>query len=183
MRTFEEDLKKAIEYHGHLCAGQVLGTRIARIALKHFGIEDAKEYRDLIAFVEADRCVADAVCSIAACQMGRRRLKWYDYGKMAATFYDLKTDKAIRISIMGDQRAEDGEDVVEFFGKISDEDLFKVQNVKVNLDEFDIPGRPKKIVRCDVCGEKVFDNRHIEKDGETLCKVCAGEPTYYTIID
>lgn len=183
MRTFEEDLKMAVQYHGHLCAGQVLGTRIARIALKYFGIEDAKEYRDLIAFVEADRCVADAVCSVAGCQMGRRRLKWYDYGKMAATFYDLNSDEAIRINTMGDQRPKEGEDVVKCFAKVSDEELFRVQKVKVHIDEFDIPGKPKSIVRCELCGEKVFDNRHMEKDGKILCKSCAGEETYYTIIE
>jgi formylmethanofuran dehydrogenase subunit E len=181
-RSFEQDLEKAIAYHGHLCGGQVIGTRIARVALAYLGIEDAEKYRDLIAFVEADRCIADAVSTVANCQIGRRRLKWYDYGKMAASFYDMKSGKAIRVSSIGRERAADGEDIVAFFNRFSDRELFRVQEVEIDLDEYDLPGKPLRSVFCDSCGEKVMDNRDVQLEGKTLCKVCAGQPAYYRIV-
>jgi formylmethanofuran dehydrogenase subunit E len=181
-RSFEQDLERAIAYHGHLCAGQVIGTRIARAALEYFGIEDADTYRDLIAFVEADRCIADAVSTVANCKIGRRRLRWYDYGKMAASFYNIADGRAIRIVSINNERAEPDEDVVAFFNRFSDQELLKIQEVAIDLDEHDLPGKPKRSVRCDSCGEKVMDNRDVQVEGRTLCKVCAGEPTYYRVI-
>ncbi|NTW28221.1 MAG: formylmethanofuran dehydrogenase [Coriobacteriia bacterium] len=178
-RTFDEDLAMAVAYHGHLCAGQVLGTRIARIGLAHFGIDEPETYRDLIAFVEADRCLADAVCSVAKCNIGRRRLKWFDYGKMAATFYDINTDSAVRVCSIGQAKPGPNEDTVEFFSRFADDEFFSVEDVVVNIDEYDLPGRPKAHVTCDTCGEHVLDNRHLVRDGLVLCKACAGLPLYY----
>lgn len=169
----------AVAYHGHLCAGQVLGTRIARIGLAHFGIDEPETYRDLIAFVEADRCLADAVCSVAKCNIGRRRLKWFDYGKMAATFYDINTDSAVRVCSIGQAKPGPNEDTVEFFSRFADDEFFSVEDVVVNIDEYDLPGRPKAHVTCDTCGEHVLDNRHLVRDGLVLCKACAGLPLYY----
>jgi formylmethanofuran dehydrogenase subunit E len=181
-RSFDEDLKKAIAYHGHLCAGQVIGTRISRVALEYFGIEDGEEYRDLVAFVEADRCLADAVTSIAGCHIGKRRLKWHDYGKMAASFYDINSGKAIRIASINNEKAAPDDDLVEFFNRFSDSEMFRVQEVELDIDEYDLPGRPKRSVYCESCGEKVLDNRDVEVDGKALCKVCAGEKPYYQVI-
>jgi len=181
-RTFDEDLKMAVEFHGHLCAGQVLGTRLSRIALEYFGIQDPYDYKDLVAFVEADRCVADAVTSVANCHIGRRRLKWRDLGKMAATFYDCNSGQAIRIAGASTAKAAEGQDIVEFFNAIPDNELFKAQLVEVDINEYDLPGHPKKSVICEQCGEKVMDNRDVQKDGRTLCKTCAGEVSYYKVL-
>lgn len=181
-KTFEEDLAQAVAYHGHLCVGQILGTRIARLGLAYFAIEEPENYRDLIAFVEADRCVADAVCSVAKCQIGRRRLKWYDYGKMAASFYDLPTKRAVRIVTMSDKKAGPDDDPIAFFGAIPDSDLFRVQEVAIDLDEYDIPGKPQRHVVCERCGEHVMDNRDVLVEGKTLCQACAGQPVYYRVI-
>lgn len=180
-KTFEEDLQDAIAYHGHLCAGQVLGTKIARLGLEHFGIDDPSTYRDLIAFVEADRCVADAVCSVACCKLGRRRLKWHDYGKMAATFYDIPTRRAVRIVAISDKKAPEGADVVEFFNSIPDSELFRIQEVEVELTDDDLPGKPRHRAACELCGERVLDGRERIVGGRVLCKACAGEPVYYRV--
>lgn len=179
MRTFEEDLQLAITFHGHLCAGQVLGTRIARLGLKQFHIESPEQYRDLIVFVEADRCLADAVSSICHCTLGRRRLKWMDYGKMAATFYDIQSNKAFRIHNSNRVSPEKGEDVVAFFNQFTDEELFTVQAVEVDIRPEDLPGKPMQSIWCVKCSEKVHDGRHVVQDGQNLCKVCAGISTYY----
>lgn len=95
MNYFEQDLKKAHEFHGHICTGIIFGVRIARIGLNYLGIDDPAQNRDFIVFVEADRCIADAVASVTGCSLGRRRLKWFDYGKMAATFVDMYSNKGI----------------------------------------------------------------------------------------
>lgn len=181
-RTFEEDLQRAVDFHGHMCAGQVIGCRMARLALSYFGIEDADIYRDLVAFVECDRCLADAVISVANCHLGKRRLKWYDYGIMAASFYDIASRKAIRITQRpGVPKApHDKDEMLAFFAARSDAELFRVNEVTLpGLTEFDMPGRPLKTQVCEVCGERIHDGRGIECDGHVCCQRCAGLRVYY----
>lgn len=180
-RTFDEDLERAVAFHGHLCGGQVIGTRMARLALDYFHIEDADTYRDLIAFVECDRCLADAVIAVANCHLGKRRLKWYDYGIMSASFYDIATNRAIRISQRPDApHCPKGVDVKAFFAKLTDDELFCVHEVELpDLSEYDLPGRPRKTEVCEVCGERIHDGRGIERDGHVYCRRCAGEHVYY----
>ncbi|MBS5450178.1 MAG: TraR/DksA C4-type zinc finger protein [Coriobacteriia bacterium] len=178
--TFEQDLERAIAFHGHLCAGQVIGVRMARLALRYFGIEDPAHYRDLIAFVECDRCLADAVITVCHCNLGRRRLKWYDYGVMSATFYDMATKQAIRISQPQGNKCPGGTDPVAFFADLSDDVLFNVDVVELpELTEADLPGGKSHGIPCASCGELIHDGRGIERDGKLYCKKCAGEHVYY----
>lgn len=184
VRTFDEDLQRAVAFHGHMCAGQVIGTRMARLALAYFHIDDADAYRDLIAFAECDRCLTDALISVANCHLGKRRLKWYDYGIMAASFYDMGSRRAIRIiQRPGVPKApHDKQEMLAFFAGISDGDLFCVNEVKIpDLTECDFPGPSKKTQVCERCGEPVHDGRAIERDGHVLCRRCAGERVYYEL--
>lgn len=167
------DLKKAEEFHGHLCTGIIFGVRIARLGMNYLGIKDPKENRDFIAFVEADRCVADAVQSVTGCSLGKRRLKWFDYGKMAATFVDMNTHEGVRIvTATGKQMPEEG-DLVAFWSQIPDEELFNLEPVRVDLKPEDLPGKPSRRVKCEGCGEMVMDGREASVDGKTLCHACA----------
>lgn len=180
MNTFEQDLERAVAFHGHLCAGQVIGTRMARLALRFFGIDDPASYRNLVAFVECDRCLADAVVSVARCNLGRRRLKWYDYGVMSATFYDMASRRAIRISQPQGNHCGPGVDPVAFFGALSDDELFNVDEVELpDLAEDDLPGSHGRGVACARCGELVHNGREVVVDGKPCCKKCAGEHVYY----
>ena len=180
-RTFDEDLDRAVAFHGHLCGGQVIGARMARLALSFFHIEDADTYRDLIAFVECDRCLADAVISVANCHLGRRRLKWYDYGIMSASFYDIASGRAIRISQRPDvPRCPKGEDVRAFFAAYRDDELFYVHEIELpDFEATDLPGKPRVTQICETCGERIHDGRGIERDGHVYCRRCAGEHVYY----
>jgi len=178
MNFFEQDLKKAHEFHGHICTGIVFGVRIARIGLKYLGIDDPAENKDFIVFVEADRCIADAVSSVTGCSLGKRRLKWFDYGKMAATFVDMNTNKGCRVVTAAKQQAEDSDDIVAFWSRIPDEELFKIEPVSVNLKPEDLPGKPLSRVKCDKCAENVMDGREIAISGQVLCKACAGGAYY-----
>lgn len=180
-RTFDEDLDRAVAFHGHLCGGQVIGTRMARLALTYFHIDDPDTYRDLVAFVECDRCLADAVMTVARCNLGRRRLKWYDYGIMSASFYDMASGKAIRISQRPDApHCGHGTDPRAFFAEIPDTQLFEVHEIELpDLDESDLPIGPRDTQVCEVCGERVHNGRAVERNGHVYCKRCAGEHVYY----
>src|ERR1700740_2919247 len=99
MKSFDEYLRDAEQAHGHLCAGQVLGVRLAMRGLQLLGIDDphGKDRKRLITFVEIDRCANDAVGVVTGCRLGNRALKFRAWGKVAATFVDLQSERAIRI--------------------------------------------------------------------------------------
>lgn len=183
MRTLEEDLTAARAHHGHLCHGMVMGVRMARYGCSLLGIDDPRSYRDLVVYVEMDRCASDAVGVVAGVTLGRRRLKWVDYGKMAATFVDLGSGKAVRLAPRPDvPHAGREQDPLTFWSDWTDERLFSAVAVKVDVSPEDMPGRPIRTVECAVCGEKVQDGREIECDGELLCRACAGG-AYYDLIE
>src|SRR5262249_33979591 len=99
MKSLDEYLKLAAVVHGHLCAGQVLGVRMAMLGLRELGIEDPiAERKRIVTYIEIDRCLTDAVALVANCRLGKRALKFRDWGKVAATFVDLQTGKAVRVA-------------------------------------------------------------------------------------
>ena len=107
MKNLEEYLTLAAQHHGHMCPGQVLGVRMAMLGLRELGINDpARHQKRLLTFVEIDRCATDAVSLVTGCSLGRRSLKYLDYGKVAATFLDLETRCAIRVIARDDSRVK-----------------------------------------------------------------------------
>ncbi len=42
MKSLDEYLRDAEQAHGHLCAGQVLGVRLAMLGLQKLGIDDPR---------------------------------------------------------------------------------------------------------------------------------------------
>lgn len=181
MRTYQEDLQAAAAYHGHLCAGMYLGVRMARYGLRLLEIEDPFTFRDLIVYVEIDRCASDAICVVTGCTLGRKRLKLVNYGKMAATFVNLATNEAIRLSPNGYRQVSEGVNADEYWAGFSDEELFEIEEVKVNILPRDLPGKPQSKTQCKQCGENVLDAREVDLAGEKFCLACAGEPYYQKI--
>jgi formylmethanofuran dehydrogenase subunit E len=191
MMDFEALLKESVRVHGHLCPGQVLGVKMSMLGLREAGIADprGKDRKSIIVFVEMDRCATDAVQSVTGCSLGHRTMKFMDYGKMAATFHNTKTGKAVRVVAREDSRAKAKEFFPEIENKyaaqleaykvMDDKDLFDVMEVSVKLDEKDQPGRPLRRVQCEACGEFVQDMREVTSDGKILCVPCAGGG-YYT---
>jgi formylmethanofuran dehydrogenase subunit E len=193
MKTLAEYLVDAERNHGHMCPGQVLGVRMAMSGSRAVGIDDPTRSRELIVFVEIDRCAADAINTVTGCRLGRRTLKFRDYGKLAATFVNTRTGDAVRVVALENSRrlAADlyahletkKERQMAAYKELNDEKLFSFEKVRVNLDERELPGHPLTRVACDSCGEGVNDGREVERDGRVLCRACAGdryyEPTGY----
>ncbi len=189
---FERLLHQSVQIHGHLCPGQVLGIKMSILGLREAGIKDPKgnDRKNIIIFVEMDRCATDAVQSVTGCSLGHRTMKYMDYGKMAATFVNLKTGKAIRVLANEGARQNAKEYFPEIENKykaqleaykiMSDHDLFDVMEVHVEINAEDMPGRPLNRVQCEHCGEYVQDSREVNTDGKVLCKPCAGGG-YYAI--
>ena len=156
---------------------------MARYALRLLGIEDPKNCHDLVVYVECDRCFSDAIGTVTGCKLGKRNLKWMDYGKSAATFLNLNTGEAVRISRGNSGYPPDGADLVGFFEAISDEELFKAAHVNVNYKPEDLPGKPlHDSIICPGCGEDVMDGRHVFRDGAAICRACA-EGAYYSVAE
>lgn len=184
---FEDLLNLCKERHGHLCAGQVLGTRLALLGLNLIGIRDpyGVDRKKFLVFVEIDRCATDAVQTVTGATLGKRTMKFFDFGIMAVTFLNLETERAFRI--VAKETAK--ERAKEYFPEIEnpaqrellaykvmpDEELFEIKEVRVKLKETDLPGKPREKVICENCGIVVRDGRHLLVKGKVLCKVCAGE--------
>src|ERR1041384_3730368 len=107
MVSFDEYLREAEVAHGHLCAGQVLGVRMAILGLKKLGIDDprGKDRKRLVTFVEIDRCATDAIGVVTGCRLGKGGLKFRDFGKMAATFVDVSSGRAFRVAAKESSKA------------------------------------------------------------------------------
>ena len=194
MKSFDEYLRDAEQAHGHLCAGQVLGVRLAMLGLQRLGIDDplGKDRKRLVTFVEIDRCATDAVAVVTGCRLGKRALKFRDWGKMAATFVDLNSGKAIRIAAKESSKAlarqmhpeieNKNQQQMRAYREMTDEDLFATQWVRVDLPPEEFPGYKGERVTCSQCGEGINFRREVRREGQVLCRACAGEP-YYTPAD
>lgn len=190
METLEELLVRAEQSHGHMCAGQVLGVRMALLGCRAIGIEEPRgaDRKSIIVFVEIDRCAADAINTVTGCRLGKRTLKYYDYGKLAATFFNTRTGEAVRIVALDSSReAADRafpeidnryERQLKAYKMLPDDDLFKTERVMVEVPAQDQPGRPVSRILCEECEEGVNDRREVIREGRTLCRACAGEAYY-----
>lgn len=192
MKSFDEYLDMATTMHrGCACPGQVLGTRMTMLGCGILGIEPPDQEKRLFVFVEIDRCLADAVAAVSGCRLGKRTLKYIDYGKAAATFYDERQNRAVRIVVRDDARdkvhlyaePEMGkyEAQVHAYRQMPAEDLFVIQDVSINIAPEDQPGRPISRVFCEQCGEGINDCREVYVDGQILCRGCA-RGTYYNAL-
>ena len=191
MKSLDEYMVLAEQAHGHMCAGQILGLRMAMYGMKLLGLEDpaGRDRKRLVTFVEIDRCATDAVPIVTGCRLGKRALKFRDFGKVAATFCDVKEDRAVRVVARetSKQRARElypeigdkNQQQMRAYREMAEEDLFSIQWVRVALGPEEFPGYKGERRTCEVCGEGINFKREVVRDGRVLCKACAGE-SYYT---
>ena len=184
---FAELLSGSVAAHGHLCPGQVVGVRLAMLGLRLLGFDappTLPQLKQLIVFVEMDRCTGDAVAYVTNVRLGRRSLKFVDYGIMAATFVNLENGKAFRVLSTEESRdlaqlyaplkTDKREAQLEAYRIMPDCVLFRVFQVQVELTPFDLPGPTRHKATCVQCGQVVRDHREVVKDGLTYCQPCAG---------
>jgi formylmethanofuran dehydrogenase subunit E len=192
MQPLETLLREAEIAHGHLCAGQVLGVRLAMLGCALLGIDDPRgaDRKRLVTYVEIDRCATDAIAVVTGCRLGKRALKFRDWGKMAATFIDLADGRAVRIVALESSKARARElypDIenknaqqMRAYREMPDAELFATQWVRVPLDAREFPGYKSGRIACALCGEGINYDRFTERDGQTLCHPCARpELRYY----
>jgi len=192
MKSLDEYLRDAEQAHGHLCAGQILGVRMAMLGLSKLGIEDPRgaDRKRLITFVEIDRCATDAVAVVTGCRIGKRTLKLRDWGKMAATFVDLSAGKGIRVSAKESSKAlarsmhpelpDKNQQQMLAYREMAQDDLFDLQWVKVDVAAEELPGYKGERIVCEECGEGINFRKEVRRDGRILCRHCSGE-NYYTV--
>ena len=177
--------------HGHLCPGQLLGVRMALLGCASVGIEDPRgaDRKKLLVWVEMDRCLADALGAVTGARLGKRSLKFKDYGKAAATFLNLANGEAVRIVALDEARAlaevrhaelaSKKERQWHTYREAADRELFSWERVKVAYGEHDLPGPPRRRVTCERCGEGVNDGREVVSSAGVLCYPCA-QGGYYS---
>ncbi len=190
MKSFDEYLLDAETAHGHLCAGQILGVRMAMLGLQKLGIDDphGKDRKRLVTFVEIDRCATDAVAVVTGCRLGKRALKFRDWGKMAATFVDVNDGRAIRVAAKESSKAlarqmhpeieNKNQQQMLAYREMSDADLFTTQWVQVDLSPEEFPGYKGERITCELCGEGINFHREVRREGKIVCRACAGESYY-----
>ena len=176
--------------HGHLCAGQILGLRMALHGMTLLGLDDpaGKDRKRLVCVVEIDRCMTDAIGVVTGCRLGKRALKFRDFGKAAATFCDLRENRAVRIAARESAKerasalypdiADKNQQQMRAYREMTDEELFAIEWVRVTLGVEDLPAYKAPRVVCAHCGEGVSFRREVVRDGRALCRACAGERYY-----
>lgn len=196
MQEMDELLKEAEIAHGHLCAGQVLGVRMATMGCARLGISDprGKDRKRLVTFVEIDRCATDAIAVVTGCRLGKRALKFRDWGKMAATFVDLESGRAVRICARESSKEaarqlhpeieNKNKQQMLAYRELPENVLFTEEWVRVTLDTKEFPGYKAERAVCAVCGEGINYDRFTVRDGQKLCHGCAApEQRYYQPIE
>jgi formylmethanofuran dehydrogenase subunit E len=178
--------------HGHICPRQVLGARMGLLAGAVLGVPLHHRLKKLMVLVETDGCFADGIAAATGCTLGHRTMRLIDVGRVAATFVDVETERAIRIapSASSRQAAVDLIDnprsrwhaYLEAYQVIPDDELFNIQEITLSFSVKDVLSRPDWRVICEQCGEEIINEREVERDGQTLCRVCAGD-SYYVVTD
>lgn len=189
-------LEECGRLHGHICPGQLLGVRMSLLGCEQVGILEPRgaDRKRLIVWVEIDRCMTDAVSAVTGVRLGRRSLKYVDYGKVAATFLNTETGEAVRVVALDESRLladaryplieSKKERQLRAYREASDMELFKVEKVTVNYYEKDAPGKSSRRVVCSHCQEGINDGREVLCEGDViLCIPCAAGGYYQKSVE
>ena len=176
-------LEKSMQDHDHLCPRQILGVRLGLAGMRTLGFNEPPTEKQLLVISETDGCFVDGVSAATGCTVGHRTLRVEDYGKVAATFVDTKTSRAVRVAPRLDVRERACAYVyneprhyyaqMQAYQMMPEEEMFTVQEVALNSPIEQIVSRPGLRVHCDVCGEEIMNEREIHQNGLTLCHACA----------
>lgn len=193
MPTLPEVLEVAARNHAHVCPRIVLGGRVGLAGAAALGFRDPPSGKRLLAIVESDGCFVDGVSAATGCTVGHRTLRVEDYGKVAATFVDVRTGRAFRVAPALDAREKAAawlpHEPRHYFAQLQayqtmpDELLLTLTDVHLVTPVCELVSRPGLRVNCDACGEEIINERQVISAGHTLCRACAGIPYYQIAID
>lgn len=191
MSKVEELLQKSASFHSHLCPRQVLGVRMGLLAGRWLGLDVPQPDKRILTIVETDGCLIDGLAVATGCRVGRRSMRVLDFGKVAATFVDTQTGRAVRIIPSADSRqlaksyAPEAESrwhaYLLGYQRIPDGDLFSAQAVMLGVSLAEILSKDGYRVNCEICGEEIINERELVREGTILCRSCAGE-RYYRLV-
>ena len=177
--------------HSHLCPRQSLGVRFALKGMLVHNFDLSLRPKHLLVIAETDGCFVDGVIAVTKCTVGHRTLRIEDYGKIAATFVNVKTNQAIRISPTLDVREKANlyapEEKRHYFAQMQayqsmpDEELMSVQEVELNFNIHDIVSHAGKRVNCEKCGEEIINEREVLVEGKIYCRSCAQGGYYQSV--
>ena len=99
----KEILKKAFEFHGHICWASAAGVRAAMAALRELSVQRTGSSGELHCILEIGenhgaQCFADGVQYATGCTLGKGNIEKAGWGKLALTLIDKKKEKAVRVS-------------------------------------------------------------------------------------
>ncbi len=188
MPPLEEILERSAARHSHLCPRQVLGARMALAALDILELAAPITRQTGLVIVETDGCFADGVEAACGATVGHRTLRVEDLGKVAATFVDVRTGRAIRLCPRPEARLRarlyvPGEDQ-HYFAQLRGyqvmpvDELFRVEEVLLHPPLAAILSVPSARAICHACGEEIINERQVVVGGMTLCVACA-RGSYY----
>ena len=181
---YETLVAEAGKFHGGICHGIKTGTRMTMSGLERIGIVDPKgaDRKKLMVFVEIDRCCTDAIMALTGCRPGKRTMKIREYGKMAATFINLETEKAVRVSVKADKNTDAGKMDPPDMATAPEKMLFDIADVKVVMTPEEMPGKSMRRTICGCCGEYVLDGRESECEHGSFCRPCVEKENYYSVV-
>lgn len=191
----DEILEDSARRHKHLCPRQVLGARIGLRGLRELALVDpdsrprfSNERKRLLTIAETDGCGLDGIAVATDCAVGRRTLRVMDFGKVAATLVDTRTERAVRVSPTPASRTlaydyapnapSRWHAYLQAYYLIPDEDLVHVEEVSLLQSVEEILSRPGARAICDCCGEEIINEREVLRADAVLCRNCAGEGYY-----
>ena len=192
MRSLEAILQESASRHKHLCPRQVLGARMALYASELLGLDLPRKDKRLLVIAETDGCTVDGLIAATGCHVGGRTLRILDFGKVAATFVDTHTENAFRLIPTPECRSlaldhvpnarTHWEAMLRGYQSIPNEDLLKVQSVRLDIPLAEIISKPGRKSECMQCGEEIINGREVTKDNLTLCRACTGDG-YFRVLD
>lgn len=188
MSKFKELLERSATLHQHLCPRQVLGVRMSLLGGKCLGLNVPQQDKRLLTVVETDGCATDGIAVAAGCYVGRRTMRVLDFGKVAATFIDTHTGRAVRVvpsslsrtqaKAYAPQANSRWEAYLLGYQRMPDEELLDVQDVEITFSLEKLLSKDGYRVNCEICGEEIINEREVVHEGLTMCRACAGGRYY-----
>ncbi|HDQ40810.1 MAG TPA: formylmethanofuran dehydrogenase [Desulfonatronum sp.] len=189
----QDQIDKAVTFHGHECPGLWIGLRAAELCLRELGHNDENP---IIAVVETDMCGVDGIQVLTGCTFGKGNLIHRDFGKTAFSFYRGSDGKSLRAVFQGGAMGPEYEEMRElmkkmFSGRAMENEKHRASELRTRarqrilaapledlfaVSQPDQPApRPAKILdslNCSACGESTMESRTRRFAGRTYCIPC-----------